>query len=120
MGAPERIFSAQAFIDQKGVAGLSVFGSNRNDRLRKLAVRIDVDRLEDHFCTWRIIGDREPLAPCLGCPDRPRAKPSAAVWANILQNRFDALPAKRTFESANHCLDRVRRQAGIAMFTPWS
>lgn len=73
--------------------------------MRELAVLGNVDRLVDHSLTWRAIAHGQPFAPRGGRADGPLAKSAAAVGTDILKHRCDAIPAKSTFERANHCVD---------------
>ena len=51
---------------------------------------------------------------CCGT-DRPLFKAAAAIWADILQARLHAIPAKGAFVSADHRLCTVRRQVLVAI-----
>ena len=53
---------------------------------------------------------REARPPFARRPDRPRRETAAAVWADVLEQRLDAIRAEGALEGADHRVGRVRRQ----------
>ena len=47
--------------------------------------------------------------------DRPGTKTAAAIWADILQDVFNASTAERAFKRANHRVRGIRRKRRVAV-----
>src|SRR5882757_4297311 len=64
---------------------------------------------------WTLL-DRQPGAPFLCRPDRPRDETATAVRAYVVTLVLDAVRAERAFVSADARFHRMRRKILVAIF----
>ena len=65
-------------------------------------MKVRIYRTMVDFRAGGIRGQMDGAFPIVPRPDRTGTKTSAAIWADILQNRFSARAAERAFERADH------------------
>jgi hypothetical protein len=84
---------------------LALFRRNVSDRSRELCMRRRIKRSVPDLGACRILAEEVVVPPVLCRPDRPRDKPAAAIWADVIQHFFHARCTERTFIRANPRLD---------------
>ena len=94
---------------------LPFLGWDRFDLGRKARMRRRIYRSVLHLGARRICSKEVVTVPIRRRSDRSRGEPTAAIWADITQNMFDAHNAEGTLVGADTRLKRIGRQRLIAM-----
>jgi len=96
---------------------LSVFGVNQSYFRGKLFVTSNLNRTMLDVFRGRIFTQIIIPLPVRLWPNRSWRKATATIRAAVMQHILDACSAKGTLKGADHCLDGIRRQWLIAVFT---
>ena len=105
----------QANADGSGLQS-TAFGRGRRDLANECGDRLATVGETHAFCRGRPLGQRQSRPPLLRWSNRPRRKAAAAVRADIVQFRLDAIRAERAFVRADAGFRRIRRQVFVAIF----
>lgn len=102
-----------------GVAPSALVRVNQPEPCREFLVRLLIHGAMPRLCCRRIRAEEVVTFPVCGRPYGLRREATPAIRAHVFQNRLDTYPAKRTLETADHCLRGVGSQFPTAIFADW-